>query len=107
MTHSTQKKMSESRAEGSPVISSPFLACCCFLGQQTNSTPEKTSMPHGRSIAKDLTRIPRWPQAAAAVRFHWSKSQQRDWLCTWSKRQCSGTSRASLWNGPAAEGDEG
>ena len=33
----------------------PFLA---FLaGQQTNSTPEKTSIPHGRSIANDLNLV--------------------------------------------------
>ena len=77
----------------------------CFLGQQTNSTPEKTSMPQGRSMAKLLTLIPLCWQAEAAVAFHWSKSQQRDWLWMWSKRQCSGTRSASLWKGPAGGGE--
>ena len=77
----------------------PFLI---FLaGQQTNSTPLKTSMPQGRSIAKDRSFMERSPQAAAAVVFHWSKFQHRVWLWMWSKRQCSGTSRASDWKGPS------
>ena len=78
----------------------PFLA---FLaGQQTNSTPEKTSMPQGRSIAKLRSRIDRSEQARPAVPFHWSKFQHLVWLCMWSKRQCSGTRRASDWKGPSA-----
>ena len=80
----------------------PFLA---FLaGQQTNSTPEKTSMPQGSSMAKLLTRMPRSPHASPAVRFQSSKFMHCVWLWMWSKRQCSGTSRASLWKGPAALG---
>lgn len=70
-------------------------------GQQTNSTPEKTSIPQGNNMAKLLTLMPRSRQACVAVRFHWSKSQQRVWLWMWSNRQCSGTKRASLWKGPA------
>ncbi len=84
------------------LIPPPFLFAFCFLGQQTNSTPEKTSIPHGSSIAKLLTRMPRPPQASAAVAFHLSKSRQRDWLWMWSNRQCSGTSSASDWKGPAS-----
>ena len=76
-------------------------AAAFFLGQQTNSTPEKTSMPQGSSMAKLLTLMPRSAHAPVAVRFHSSKFQQRVWLWMWSKRQCSGTRRASLWNGPA------
>ena len=78
----------------------PFLV---FLenGQQTNSTPEKTSIPQGKSMAKLLTFMPRSWQAVEAVLFHWSKSQHLVWLWMWSNRQCSGTSRASLWKAPA------
>ena len=72
-----------------------------FNGQQTNSTPENTSIPQGKSIAKLLTFIPRPLQAFDAVVFHISKSQHLVWLWMWSKRQCSGTKRASLWKGPA------
>ena len=82
-------------------IRAPFLAG--FLGQQTNSTPEKTSMPQGRSMAKLLTFRPRSAQASAAVRFHLSKFQHLVWLWMWSKRQCSGTRRASDWKGPAGK----
>ena len=71
------------------------------IGQQTNSTPEKTSMPQGKSMAKLLTFMLRSWHAEAAVRFHWSKSQHLVWLWMWSKRQCSGTNRASLWKAPA------
>lgn len=85
---------------------SPFLTGTAFarspcLGQQTNSTPEKTSIPQGKSMAKLFTFIPRSWHALAAVWFHLSKSQHRVWLWIWSKRQCSGTKRASLWKAPA------
>lgn len=73
-----------------------------LVGQQTNSTPEKREMPQGRSMAK-LRRVrSRSWQLCAAVWFHRSNSQQRVWLWMWSNRQFSGTSSASLWNGPSA-----
>ena len=81
------------------VSSLPFLA---FLaGQQTNSTPLNTSMPHGSNMANDLSFMLLSPQALEAVEFHWSKFQHFVWLWMWSKRQCSGTNRASDWNGPS------
>ncbi len=80
----------------------PFLeAAGAALGQHTNSTPLKTSMPQGRSMAKLLTFMLRSLQALAAVLFHWSKSQHLVWLWMWSNRQCSGTRRASDWKAPA------
>ena len=51
-----------------------------FTGQQTNSTPENTSIPQGKSMAKLLTFIPRPLQAFDAVVFHISKSQHLVWL---------------------------
>ena len=38
-------------------------------GQQTNSTPEKTSIPHGSSMAKLFSFMPRSEQAEPAVAF--------------------------------------
>ena len=58
-------------------------------------------MPQGRSMAKDLSFIPLSAQARPAVEFHWSKFQHLVWLWMWSKRQCSGTKRASDWKGPS------
>lgn len=72
----------------------------CF-GQQTNSTPLKREMPQGSSMAKDLSCRPRSWQAPAAVAFQRPKVQQLLWLWMWSKRQFSGTRRASDWNGPS------
>ena len=46
-----------------------------FAGQQTNSTPLKTSIPHGKSIAKDRSLIDLSVHARPAVPFHWSKFQ--------------------------------
>lgn len=74
----------------------------CF-GQQTNSTPENTDIPHGNNIAKLRICMPRSWQAAAPVWFHLMNGQQRDALWIWSKRQPSGTKRASDWNGPSVE----
>ena len=60
------------------IFNSPFRD---FLaGQHTNSTPLKTSMPHGRSMAKERSFMPRSPQARPAVEFHWSKFQHFVWL---------------------------
>ena len=58
-------------------------------------------MPQGRSMAKDLSFMPLSAQARPAVEFHWSKFQHFVWLWIWSKRQCSGTRRASDWKGPS------
>ena len=98
--HSEQKSLNQRffPYRDSHIKLEPFLG---LKGQQTNSTPEKTSMPQGNSIAKLLTLMPRSRQAPVAVLFHWSKSQHLVWLWMWSKRQCSGTRRASLWKGPA------
>jgi len=85
-----------------------FKICLCSqysllkcLGQQTNSTPEKTEIPQGRSMAKLRICIPRSWQAAAPVWFHLTNGQHREALWMWSNRQPSGTSRASDWNGPS------
>lgn len=72
----------------------------CF-GQQTNSTPENNEIPQGNNMAKLRICIPRSWQAAAPVWFHLTNGQQRDALWMWSKRQPSGTSSASDWNGPS------
>ena len=52
-------------------------------------------------MAKERRRIDLSAQAWPAVPFHWSKFQHLVWLCMWSKRQCSGTRRASDWKGPS------
>lgn len=72
----------------------------CF-GQQTNSTPENTEIPHGNKMAKLLICMPRSWHAAAPVWFHRANGQHRDALWMWSNKQPSGTSRASDWNGPS------
>lgn len=72
----------------------------CF-GQQTNSTPENNEIPHGNNIAKLLICIPRSWQAVAPVWFHRTNGQHLEALWMWSKRQPSGTKRASDWNGPS------
>lgn len=74
-----------------------------MFGQQTNSTPEKSEMPQGRSMAKVRRVMERSVQAVAAVWFHLSNSQHLVWLWMWSNRQFSGTRRASLWNGPSGK----
>ena len=51
-----------------------------FAGQQTNSTPLKTSIPQGSSMAKERSFMPRSEQALPAVEFHWSKFQHFVWL---------------------------
>lgn len=81
------------------IIDSPLK---CF-GQQTNSTPENSEMPHGSSIAKLRICMLRSWQAWAPVWFHRTNGQQRDALWMWSKRQPSGTSKASDWNGPSVD----
>lgn len=80
----------------------PFWVILPLVGQHTNSTPEKSEIPHGRSMAKLRSERSLSWQLCAAVWFQRSNSQQRVWLWMWSKRQFSGTSRASLWNGPSA-----
>lgn len=77
-----------------------------FFGQQTNSTPEKRSTPHGNNMAKLLSCMVLSRQLWAAVLFQSSKLWQMLWLWMWSKRQCSGTSRASLWNCPSKIGNK-
>lgn len=72
----------------------------CF-GQQTNSTPENNEIPQGSSIAKLRICILRSWHAVAPVWFHRTNGQQRDALWMWSKRQPSGTNKASDWNGPS------
>ena len=59
---------------------SPLPLRVFLAGQQTNSTPLKTSMPQGRSMAKDRSFIPLSEQALPAVEFHWSKFQHLVWL---------------------------
>lgn len=72
----------------------------CF-GQQTNSTPEKSEIPQGNSMAKLRICIPRSWQAAAPVWFHLTNGQHLDALWMWSNKQPSGTNKASDWNGPS------
>lgn len=74
-----------------------------LLGQQTNSTPENKEIPHGKSMAKLRKFISRSWHETEAVWFHRSKGQHFDWLWMWSKTHFSGTSSASLWNGPSAQ----
>uniref|UniRef100_A0A8W7PR41 Uncharacterized protein n=1 Tax=Anopheles coluzzii TaxID=1518534 RepID=A0A8W7PR41_ANOCL len=58
-------------------LHTPLTIC---LGQQTNSTPEKSEMPQGSSMAKLRICMLRSWQAAAPVWFHLTNGQHRDAL---------------------------
>uniref|UniRef100_A0A182Q1Y3 Uncharacterized protein n=1 Tax=Anopheles farauti TaxID=69004 RepID=A0A182Q1Y3_9DIPT len=67
------------RSESSTVRAAQHLPLKCF-GQQTNSTPEKSEMPQGSSMAKLRICMLRSWQAAAPVWFHLTNGQQREAL---------------------------
>lgn len=79
---------------------STHLPLKCF-GQHTNSTPEKSEIPQGSSMAKLRICMFRSWHAAAPVWFHLMNGQHRDALWMWSNRHPSGTRRASDWKGPS------
>jgi len=93
---------------GNRALQTQQLQCLLALtavrrGQQTNSTPLNRSMPHGCSMEKLRRSIPRLTHDAVAVSFHERYDVHSFWSWTWSNTQWSGTSNASLWNGPTVQ----
>jgi len=80
-----------------------LVALAARRGQQTNSTPLNRSMPQGCSMEKLRSSMSRLTHDAVAVSFHERYDVHSFWSWMWSKTQWSGTSSASLWNGPTAQ----